>query len=162
MNMECTQIKAKLADYSVGLLGERENKMVEAHLAQCPSCAAELRALERLDRVLKAVEPEEPPAHLWHSIRARIEAEHPRLQIPFWQRWFSVPRLALGGAVAAAVLVAIAYYSVLRSPEGEASLHENAEQLMHTHQMMSWGDPLSDKAALGVMLASRAQTQEVP
>ncbi|MCL6475016.1 MAG: zf-HC2 domain-containing protein [Firmicutes bacterium] len=160
--MECTKIKAKLADYSVGLLAEREKQMVEAHLAQCPSCAAELRALERVDRVLRTVEPEEPPAHLWNSIRARIEAEPQRVQIPFWQRWFSVPRLALGGAAAAAVLVAIAYFSLPRSPEGDAPQHDNAEQLMHTHQMMSWGDPLSDKAALGVMLASRSQPQEVP
>jgi anti-sigma factor RsiW len=161
MNMECTQIKAKLADYSVGLLGERESKLVEAHLAQCPSCAAELRALERVDRVLKAVEPEQPPAHLWHSIRARIEAEH-RRATPSWRRWFAVPRLALGSAAAAAALVAIAYFIVPRSPDGEAPQHENAEQLMHTHQMMSWGDPLSDKAALGVILASRSRLQEVP
>jgi len=73
-----------------------------------------------------------------------------------------VPRLALGGAAAAAALVAIAYFIVPRSPDGEARQHENAEQLMHTHQMMSWGDPLSDKAALGVILASRSRLQEVP
>jgi anti-sigma factor RsiW len=160
--MQCTDVKAKLADYSVGLLGEREREAVGAHLAQCASCAAELRALERLDRVLKAVEPEEPPAHLWHSIQARIEAEPSRARVPFWRSWFTVPRLALGGAVAAAVLVAIAYLGAPRPPEGEAPSPENAEQWMHTHQMMSWGDPLSDKAALGVMLASRSQTQEVP
>ncbi|GIV15523.1 MAG: hypothetical protein KatS3mg022_0958 [Armatimonadota bacterium] len=160
--MQCTHIKQKLADYSVGLLDERERAAVEAHLAQCASCAADLRALERVDRVLKAVEPEEPPAYLWQSIRARIEAEPQRTRIPFWQSWFTVPRLALGGAVAAAVLVAIAYLGMPRPPEGEASSHESAEQLMHAHQMMSWGDPLSDKAALGVVLASRSQTQEVP
>lgn len=160
--MQCTDIKARLADYSVGLLNEREREAIAQHLTECASCAAELRALERVDRVLNAVESEEPPAHLWQTIRARIEAEPQRARIPFWQNWFTIPRLALGGAAVAAVLVAVAYFGTPHSPEGEPPLHENAEQFMHTHQMMSWGDPLSDKAALGVMLASRSQPQEVP
>lgn len=160
--MQCTDIRTKLADYSVGLLDERERKAVAEHLAQCASCTAELRALERVDRLLNAVEPEEPPAYLWQSIRARIEAEPQQTRTPFWHGWLTIPRLALGGAVATAVLVALAYFGVPRSPEEQTPLHENAEQLMHTHQMMSWGDPLSDKAALGIALASRSQPQEVP
>lgn len=160
--MQCTEVKARLADYSVGLLNERERKAIAQHLTECASCAAELRALQRVDRVLNAVEPEEPPAHLWQTIRARIEAEPQRAPTPFWQSWLTIPRLALGGAAAAAVLVAIAYLVIPRSPGGETFPHENAEQLMHVHQVMSWGDPLSDKVALGVALASQSTTQEVP
>lgn len=162
MKMQCTEVKMRLADYSVGLLGERERNAVAEHLAQCASCTAELRALERVDRLLNAVEPEEPPAYLWQNIRTRIEAESPRTRTSFWQGWLTIPRLALGGAAAAAVLVALVYFGVPRSPEEQAPLQENAEQLMHTHQIMSWGDPLNDKAALGIMLASRPQLQEVP
>lgn len=160
--MQCTEIKTKLADYSVGLLDEQERKTIAEHLAQCASCTAELRALERVDRVLSAIEPEEPPTYLWQSIRARIEAEPQRTRTSFWQGWLTIPRLALGGAAAAAVLVALAYFGVPRSPEEQTPLQENAEQLMHAHQIMSWGDPLSDKAALGAVLASRSTVQEVP
>ncbi len=160
--MQCEQIRTKLADYAVGLLDERERKAVAEHLAQCASCTAELRALERVDRLLRAVEPEEPPAYLWQSIRARIEAEPQQTRAPFWQGWCTIPRLAIGGAAAAAVLVALVYFGVPRSPEEQTPLQESAEQLMHTHQIMSWGDPLSDKAALGIALASRTQPQEVP
>lgn len=160
--MQCTDIKKKLADYSVGLLDERERRAVAEHLAQCASCTAEWRALERVDRVLSAVEPEEPPTYLWQSIRVRIEAEPQRARASFWHGWFTIPRLALGGAAAAAVLVALVYFGVPHFPEEQTPLQENAQQLMHTHQLMSWGDPLGDKAALGIVLASRSQPQEVP
>ena len=159
--MQCKQVKSKLADYVVGLLNERERRSVAQHLEQCTSCTTELRALERVDRLLHAVEPEEPPAYLWQSIRARIEAGPQRTRTTFWQGWWTMPRLALGGAAAAAVLAALVYFGVPRPLEEQTSPHESAEQLMHTHQIMSWGDPLSDKAALGIVLASRSPAQEV-
>lgn len=158
--MQCTQVTTKLADYALGLLSERERKTIETHLAECASCAFELRALERVDKLLGSVAPEEPPAHLWQNIRARIEAEPQKAQSPFWQSWFTLPRLALGGAVAAAILAGLVYFGMPRMPESEAYPQADPSQLMQAHQLMSWGDPLSDKTALGVMLASRYQ--EVP
>lgn len=159
--MQCAEVQAKLAEYSVGLLDERERKAIEAHLAECASCAYELRTLERVDKLLGSVKPEEPPAHLWQNIRARIEAQPQKAQAPFWQSWFTLPRLALGSAIAAAILVGVLYFGMPRSPEHEMPLESDASQLMQAHQLMSWGEPLSDKAALGVMLASRSHTQEV-
>ncbi|MGQ9791172.1 MAG: zf-HC2 domain-containing protein [Armatimonadota bacterium] len=158
--MQCAEVQAKLAEYSVGLLDERERKAIESHLAECTSCAYELRALERVDKLLGSVTPEEPPAHLWQNIRARIEAQPQEAQSPFWQSWFTLPRLALGGAVAAAILAGVVYFGTPRAPESEAYPQADASQLMQAHQLMSWGDPLSDKAALGAMFASRYQ--EVP
>ncbi len=157
--MQCNEVKTRLADYSVGLLNEAERQGIETHLAECPSCARELRALERVDRVLNALSVEEPPAHLWENIRAQIETA-PRRQVPFWKRWFTLPRLALGGAVAAAILFVVVYLGVPRAPEDGTHPHPEANELMQAHTMLSWGDPLSDKAALGAMLASRPQ--EVP
>lgn len=161
--MQCTEVQKKLADYSVGLLSERERSAIAAHLAECSSCAREWRALERVDRVLSALPPEEPPAHLWMNIRAQIEASPQVAPLtPFWRRWFTVPRLAMGSAAAAAVLLTVAYLSQLHAPEAELPPSPQASDLMHAHQMMSWGDPLSDRAALGAVLASRPQWQEVP
>lgn len=159
--MQCTEVKTKLADYSVGLLNERERRAIQEHLDGCTSCRQDLRALERVDRLLNAVHPEEPPAHLWQNIRSRIEGQPQPVRRTFWRNWFTLPRLALGGAIAATLLVALAYFTSPRPPSGEEHLHADPSQLMHTHQLMSWGDPLSDKAALGTLLASRPHTQEV-
>lgn len=158
--MQCAEVQAKLAEYSVGLLDEQKRKAIEAHLAECTSCAYELRALERVDKLLGSVTPEEPPAHLWQNIRARIEAQPQEARSPFWQSWFTLPRLALGGAVAAAILAGLVYFGTPRALQSEAHPQADASQIMQAHQLISWGDPLSDKAALGAMLASRYQ--EVP
>lgn len=160
--MQCIEVRDKLADYSVGLLSERERRAIQEHLDGCASCRQELRALERVDRLLDAVPLEEPPAHLWQSIRSRIEAQPQPVRPSFWRNWFTLPRLALGGAIAATLLVALAYFTAPHPPSGEEHLQADPSQLMHTHQLMSWGDPLSDKAALGTLFASRPHTQEVP
>lgn len=160
--MHCAQIKTKLAEYSVGLLDVSEREAIEAHVAGCASCARELRALQRVDSLLGAVRPEEPPAQLWENIRARIESTPQGSPTPAWRGWLTVPRLALGSAAIAALMLAALHFGDLLPRQSDAPLHDNPTQLMQTHQMMSWDDPLSDKAALGVLLATRSQAREVP
>jgi hypothetical protein len=90
----------------------------------------------------------------------RIGEELQRQRTPFWRSWLTAPRLALGGVAVAAAWIALLYFGVPRPAGEERPLPESAEQLMHAHQIMRWGDPLSDKVALGMILASRSQ--EVP
>ncbi len=158
--MRCTEVKPKLADYSIGLLGEQERRAIEEHVAQCALCARELRALERVEQVLTALTPEEPPVHLWQSIRAQIDAQSAPTRRSFWNSWFTLSRLAVGSAVAVTILLVAVYLGVPRLPDQTPQAPADAQQIIHAHQMMSWGDPLSDRAALGAMLASRPSLQE--
>ncbi len=160
--MECRQVQTQLTAYLDGLLEERQRQAVAEHLARCETCAAEAQALQRVDRLLRAVEWEEPPAYLWQSIRSRIESEAQRRVVPFWRQLFTLPRLALGGAIAAAVLAAVVFWRAPEPMVEEAPVADSGEALLITHHTMRWGDPLSDKAALGVVLASRSTSQEVP
>lgn len=160
--MQCAEVKNKLADYSVGLLDERERERIESHLMRCASCAYELRALERVDTLLRHVAPEEPPAYGWQNIRARIESQPQPASTPFRLRRFTLPRLAFGGAIAVALVFAMVYFGAQHSPKDDVLLQVDPTQLMQTHQMMSWGDPLSDKVAIGVLIANRLHHREVP
>lgn len=75
----------------------------EAHLAECPSCRAELSALQSLSSELPSLQAQSPD--LWPAIRAGLEPRG-------WRRWFSELRLAwasagLLGAVSIALALAL-------------------------------------------------------
>ena len=61
-----------------GTLTDSEREKLEAHLAECPSCAALKRDLEQMQALLS--EEVEPPAGLHESIMQRLEQES-KLQV---------------------------------------------------------------------------------
>jgi anti-sigma factor RsiW len=114
--MTCEQAKDRLDDYVDGTLREAELHEVELHLASCPACAAEERALRALlARVATLPADVSPERDLWPGIASRIAEARPRpLGTPvFGQRPVgrTFPRAwwtpAAGLAAAAAVVVAL-------------------------------------------------------
>jgi hypothetical protein len=96
MSGEHTDIGA----YSMGLLEDQDRLAFEDHLAQCPSCAAELAELSPMAALLRGVEPVGPPEELAEAtvtelIQRRVAQQHRR------RRW----QVALGAA-AGVVLIA--------------------------------------------------------
>ncbi|RIL07776.1 hypothetical protein DCC79_14570 [bacterium] len=77
------------------------------HLATCPDCAAEWRALGSLEAWLEAQSLDEPPAHLAHRVMHRLELDAAGAALEAWRRSLlqigailaGVTALALGGAI---------------------------------------------------------------
>ena len=103
-------------------IGEPVPPQLEAHLAECPQCAAELAKLRRLTGdlgSLSAVEWVDPPESVWASIEPELLAadasaiapptrratepatDPPRA--PGWQRWLALGVAAAVGVVAGAI-----------------------------------------------------------
>jgi len=157
----CKDIQSQLADFAVGALQEQEIAEVERHLQECPACRRELGALQRTGTLLNVLEPEEAPADLWQSIRRDIEAPKPEPACaPWWEALFPArwPRLAYAGLGATAILAVALLVTVSRLSPAE---DDETQDFILRHGMLAWNDPLSDKAALGVMLGQSEAGREM-
>ncbi len=157
----CKDIQTQLADFAVGALQEPERVEIERHLQTCAACQWELSALQRAGTLLDATEPEDAPANLWQSIRRDIEAPKPEpARVPWWEALFPArwPRLAYAGLAATAVAM-VALIVTISQPVPTQD-DETQDFLVH-HSMLAWNDPLSDKAALGVMLGRSEAGREM-
>lgn len=72
--MGCEQTKTRLDDYVDGLLPQSERADVEAHVAACEECAAELGRLQELLAEAAALSRDrQPDRDLWPEIMSQIE-----------------------------------------------------------------------------------------
>jgi anti-sigma factor RsiW len=113
--MTCWLTRRRLGAYRDGELPGPARLRVEAHVAWCPGCRAELTQLERLRAALAGSVAEPLPATwdaFWPQVRARIASAPAPVRVPRWRRvWAGVvdrPRLALAPALAAASLAILA------------------------------------------------------
>ena len=133
--------QVRLDAYHDGELSPDQRSDVEAHLRDCPSCAAELAAIRRMSGVFADVTPREPSheqlSRLARSVRA--ESSDARMLL----------RLFRQTAIAAALLIACALAgTVYLSKRTKAAAHE-AIVLDH---IASWSqvtafatDPVNDQ-----------------
>ncbi len=96
------QILQILPWYATGQLDESDRAEVQAHLAVCPECQAEVRFQRRLDAEIEAL-----PTGIdqgWDGMKLRLEAERPRRAAwrldgragPAWLGWAAALLLAVG------------------------------------------------------------------
>jgi len=62
--MTCDEIKTRLMDFLYNEIEPDSEKLVRAHLQNCPACRSEYEALSRTSLTLKAWETEDPRLHL--------------------------------------------------------------------------------------------------
>ncbi|MBI4565206.1 MAG: zf-HC2 domain-containing protein [Planctomycetes bacterium] len=102
----CTSIRGALGEYMDRQLDPLRREEVRAHVAGCEACAVELRALERLEQVLKSV-PGDGESVRWEAYVSRVGAAARRARrgawkviLPLgaaalffagWARWASTP-----------------------------------------------------------------------
>ncbi|MBM3890400.1 MAG: hypothetical protein FJ388_14910 [Verrucomicrobia bacterium] len=153
----CNEIQTQLADYAVGALAGDQRAEIERHVRDCATCARKLRALQRTGTLLNALRPQETPAQVWEAVRNAIESGQPRPWLERLREVFALPRLAYVGAAAVLVLAAGLYLTLQPQPPAVA---EDTDNYAEQHSLMAWNDPLSDKAALGVMLSQTAASRE--
>lgn len=116
--MTCDRVRSRLEEYFDGELAGQDLATVEAHVAGCEECSAELESLEsesalfaRYDRGV------EPSPEFWDGVLARLADEpaapvrEPEARDSFLVRlgaWLSPGRLVPLGAACAAIVVAVA------------------------------------------------------
>jgi anti-sigma factor RsiW len=157
----CKDIQTQLADFAVGALPQPERVEIQRHLQKCEACQRELRALQRVGTVLDALPPEEATEGLWSAIRREIEAPKPEPEgVAWWEMLFPArwPRLVYA-ALAATAVAMVALIVTLSQPLPTED--DEAQDFLLRHGMLAWNDPLSDKAALGVMLGRNEREQGI-
>jgi anti-sigma factor RsiW len=134
--------QVRLDAYHDGELSPAERSGVEAHLRDCPSCAAGLAAIRRLSGAFADAGPREPSheqlLHLARSVRAAGPSAEARVLL----------RLFRGTAIAAAVLLACALAgAVYLSQRSKAAAHEAMvldQATTWSHSAASATDPVGD------------------
>ena len=130
--MTCEQAQDRLDEYVDGTLPQAELHEVELHLASCPSCTAEERALRRLLARVAALPAEvSPQRDLWPEIANRIAEARPRpLGRPmsdarpvvrsFPRAWWT-PSAGLAAAAAVVVALGATLGGVWTPPAGDGT-----------------------------------------
>jgi hypothetical protein len=123
--MTHAHVLRRLSAYLEADLGPEEERFLEAHLAECAECAAELRALRRAIELLHALPAPESPSGLGDAVIERLRAgeARPAWSWPFFQLFAGESWLGGFAPVAAALGVgAVAWLLTpdllpLREPE---------------------------------------------
>ena len=123
-------IETELLAYLDGELGERERARVDAHLAECPACAADLERLQTLQQELDATfEAALSPARLPRAADARIRGRiRERLRAraragPWWTLWRQRGLLAQAALAVLVLVFALNTTQALQLPQ-PAAPHE--------------------------------------
>jgi anti-sigma factor RsiW len=122
--------QVRLDAYHDGELSPAERSAVEAHLRDCPSCAAGLAAIRRMSGVFADTTPREPSHEqlLQLARSVRVESSGSRMLL----------RLFRGTAVAAAVLLTCALAGAMYlSQRTKAAAHE----AMVLDHVATWPQP---------------------
>jgi anti-sigma factor RsiW len=133
--------RVRLDAYHDGELSPAERSDVEAHLRDCPSCAAELAAMRGMSGAFADATPREPSHEQLLELARSVRAERSDARM--------LLRLFRGTAVAAAVLLACALAgAVYLSQRTKAAAHE----AMVLDHIASWSratafanDPVNDQ-----------------
>ncbi|QOJ13704.1 MAG: hypothetical protein HRU75_03195 [Planctomycetia bacterium] len=107
---------------------------VLAHVAECGTCLAQVRSLERLRASARRAISVAAPAHLSGRVRSALASQ--RRSAPHTLRW--VVRV---GAVAAAVMLALLGGSSLLQPEVRELVPLRAAQLVSVHDLCAVSNP---------------------
>jgi predicted anti-sigma-YlaC factor YlaD len=110
--MRCLDVQAELEAYVDGELGPERSALLEAHLASCQTCQAELARLQAVAAALETWSLVMEPAQFTAQVMARVK---PRFRI----RWSDLLVSMVGAGLAVAAILLWRYLA----PAGLAYLH---------------------------------------
>lgn len=112
--MNCKELRSRLDDYLDSRLDSAASRDVEAHLAACPGCSAQVR-VERLLRVrLQELPAPPPPKGFARRVLSAANASRPRLE-----RARPLPLYAAAAAALAFAFVAGGWFFARQSASGQ-------------------------------------------
>lgn len=165
MTMNCRQVRQKLNEYDLGVLPEALAAQVEAHVEGCANCRQELEEYRRIaasvgrssaatadDAVGRSSRATDaaPVPDLWPAVRARLKPRR-RAVVLMQNAW--EPALAVA---AAALIAAVLFHgTILPGVTPADTSFDLAANVASDEQLVavSWQQPMSDEAALGMSLA---------
>jgi anti-sigma factor RsiW len=109
--MSCEYNQERLESYALGILDEKDQQKVTAHVQSCNSCRSQLASLRQATRMLKDAFDEEPPSWLTQKTMSVLKIK-PNRTFPSWFSW-GVPALA---GVAAVVMVLLIQPGIILKP----------------------------------------------
>ena len=75
--MRCSKLRRIYLEHIDGLLSDRESRIAEKHIRDCPDCAVEVKSLERMRSLLQTADKVEMPDEYWDTYWARLESKLP-------------------------------------------------------------------------------------
>lgn len=108
--MDCTAARDRLFRKLDSNLTKAELEQLDSHLAECASCAREMRILMLPRRIAQIVPALEPSPYFYSRLKARIESE--QQPVTMWQIVLGLSRQAipLFAVITLALLSVFAYY----------------------------------------------------
>ena len=119
--LACLFIRPWLERYVDGALGARRARSAAAHVRGCSSCMQQVDRHRRVRSLIKSaalLEVADPDwGQLWPGIQSGIAREAPRAirdswWLPLWKPFWGHPRLALGSALAAGLVLTLSLWQV--------------------------------------------------
>jgi predicted anti-sigma-YlaC factor YlaD len=98
----CRRLRPTLVDLAQGTLAGEPRRELDAHLAACVTCRADLEAMRNVSAALRDADDDEPSEAFWHDQRTAIMRRVRDVPAPARS-----PRLRLAVALAAAMLAAV-------------------------------------------------------
>lgn len=118
--MRCKKLIRILPKYVDGELPDKRSALVREHIRNCPDCAAEAKALEKMRSLLRTAGAVEAPEAYWETYWDRLEKKLPDEPLPFRIRsrmWTAIAATfrqpaAVGRVAAYVILLALLVYMV--------------------------------------------------
>lgn len=104
MMQSCNDISEEFSGFYDNSLNVEEKRKVAAHIATCPSCAAEYRSFARTLEVIRAIPAEQPTIDLWAEFAPIMEQVEADRKLGIGARAQRIWRQLLGGISEGAIL----------------------------------------------------------
>jgi anti-sigma factor RsiW len=134
VNPDCAEVRDLLPDLALGSLDGALRADVLAHIARCPGCRAEARALADVVDGLTALAPEvEPPSGFADGVLDAMRAEgEPRLAPVVVKRRWRTGHLVAAAVIAAIVGVGatVAVAAARHQPDADVALNARTLQVV--------------------------------
>ena len=147
---ECEKIQQLLSDFRTGASNENESNKIEAHIANCPECANELKALDDVLELLKSnIAEYEPPVGLWNGVYNQLTSPNAAsaLSGPAFVTGSPRPVRAVGVGAAAVVIVFGIIFSIVIQDRKPPAQYTASNEYVQGHALYASQAPLADQVA---------------
>jgi anti-sigma factor RsiW len=178
--MSCDDLKILWPEFLTGELAPKSKAALEAHLAGCPSCAAELHKTTEMWTKLGVLAPEQPSPAVRERFYTMLEAYKQGLEATGTApaaaerrparkldlgAWFSWRRPSFRFAAAAAFLLAGIGFGTILGPAGPfgsklARLESQVDAMRQTTALSLLDQPSSSERLLGVSYSEQVSAPE--
>ena len=123
--MKCEQLREGMPDVAAGLSEATAAQSI--HLASCPSCAEQFKAMQETMALLDEWQVPEPSPYFDVRLQARLREEMAKPQAGWAMRWFRQPVIAAALTVIIGIGVGLFFSQGPRIHNSQPMLAQNAD-----------------------------------